>query len=90
MELEAMLFRSLNCTLIGRNTGGYDGSCICFKVRNDFCACYSGDKVLYPDGSQTQRIGIAPDICVERRYQDIVRSTDEILDRAVKYIHDTE
>jgi len=87
MELMSMWLRAIeNVIIIGRNTGGYDGSCKPFLVGPGFGAAYSGDAVFYPDGKQTQRIGIEPDIYVEKTYDGVKRGKDEILERAIDYL----
>jgi len=86
-ELFAMRLRAIeNVTIIGRNSGGYDGSCKPFLIREDFGAAYSADAVFYPNGEQTQRIGIIPDIYVEKSYVGIKRKSDEILERAIELL----
>jgi len=88
MELMSMCFRATGkVTIIGRNTGGYDGCCIPFLIRPDFGGAYSGSAVFYPDGKQTQRIGIVPDIYVKATYEGVKRGKDEILERAITYLN---
>ncbi|MDP2723465.1 MAG: S41 family peptidase [Bacteroidales bacterium] len=87
MELMSMCFRATGkVIIIGRNTGGYDGSCKPFLIRPDFGAAYSGDAVFYPNGTQTQRVGIVPDIYVNATFDGVKRGKDEILDRALQYL----
>jgi len=88
MELKSMWLRSLDAIIIGRNTGGYDGSCTPFLIKDDFGAAYSRDAVFYPDGSQTQRIGIIPDIYVNKTAKGLINGDDEILESAIKYLEE--
>ncbi|HET8963621.1 MAG TPA: S41 family peptidase [Chitinophagales bacterium] len=90
MELQTMCIQSTGrVILIGRNTGGYDGVCVPFLLRSDFGAAYTEDAVFYPDGKQTQRIGIIPDIYVHKNYIGVKRGRDEILERAIEYVKET-
>ena len=45
----------------------------------------SGLGVYYPDGRETQRAGIKPDIYVEPTIEGIRAGKDEVLDRAVMF-----
>ncbi|WP_202806407.1 hypothetical protein [Fibrisoma limi] len=47
---------------------------------------FSGIGVYYPDGLETQRIGIVPDIDVKPTIQGIREGRDELLERAVELI----
>jgi hypothetical protein len=42
-------------------------------------AWFSGASVRWPDGRQTQRIGLQPDVRVEPTAQDIARGKDVVL-----------
>ena len=89
MELQTMCIQSTGkIVLIGRNTGGYDGACAPFLIQPDFGAAYTEDAVFYPDGKQTQRIGIIPDIYVSKTYSGVKRGKDEILERAIQYLNE--
>ena len=46
----------------------------------------SGIGVHYPDGTETQRVGIIPDVLVEPTIQGIKDGKDELLDEAIKII----
>jgi C-terminal processing protease CtpA/Prc len=47
----------------------------------------SGIGVYYPDGKETQRIGIVPDIEIKPTIQGIVTGRDELLDKAIEIIN---
>jgi C-terminal processing protease CtpA/Prc len=86
-EYCAMAWKTVkNCTLIGRNTAGADGNVAEIPLPDKFKILYSGLGVIYPDGSQTQRIGIVPDIYVEQTLEGIKSGKDEILERAIEFI----
>ncbi len=46
----------------------------------------SGLGVYYPDGKETQRIGIVPDIEVKRTIQGVREQRDELLEKAIELI----
>ena len=46
----------------------------------------SGIGVYYPDGTNTQRIGIVPDIWVEPTINGIKQGKDEVLKKAIEII----
>lgn len=46
----------------------------------------SGIGVYYPDGRETQRIGIVPDIEVKPTIKGVKAGKDEVLEYAVEYI----
>ena len=47
----------------------------------------SGIGVLTPDGSETQRIGIVPDIKIEPTIKGIRAGKDEVLEKAIELIN---
>ena len=46
----------------------------------------TGLGVYYPDGRETQCIGIIPDIEVKPTIEGIKQGKDEVLERAIKFI----
>ena len=46
----------------------------------------SGIGVYYPDGRETQRVGIVPDVAVQPTLRGIREGRDEVLERAVHLI----
>jgi carboxyl-terminal processing protease len=49
----------------------------------------SGLGVYYPDGRITQRVGIIPDIEVKSSIEGIKRGKDELLEKAIETIHES-
>jgi C-terminal processing protease CtpA/Prc len=47
----------------------------------------SGVGIYYPDGTQTQRIGIMPDILIEPTIEGIRQGRDELLEKAIELIN---
>lgn len=90
MEFNTMCLQATGkVVIIGRNSGGYDGACRPFFIQHDFGAAYSEDAVLYPNGKQIQRVGVTPDIYVNKTYETIKKGKDEILEQAIQYLNDT-
>ncbi len=46
----------------------------------------SGIGVYYPDGSETQRVGIVPDIEVKPTIEGLKAGRDEVLEKAIEII----
>ncbi|WP_206367765.1 hypothetical protein [Sphingobacterium chungjuense] len=46
----------------------------------------SGIGVYYPDGTETQRVGVAPDIEVKPTIDGIKAGRDELLEKAIELI----
>ncbi|MRX66407.1 C-terminal processing protease CtpA/Prc, contains a PDZ domain [Flavobacterium resistens] len=85
-EWTAMCFQTAgNTTIIGSQTAGADGNVTELDFKG-FHTRYSGIGVYYPDGRETQRIGIVPDIEVKPTIKGIQEGKDEVLDRALAFI----
>jgi len=48
----------------------------------------SGSGVYYPDGTETQRVGIVPDIEVKPTIEGIKNGKDELLEKAIEIINE--
>jgi C-terminal processing protease CtpA/Prc len=73
-------------TTIGSQTAGVDGNVSLITFPGNYSLHMSGLGVYYPDGKETQRIGIVPDIEVKPTIKGIQEHKDEVLDRAFKYL----
>lgn len=73
-------------TTIGSQTAGADGNVSLITFPGNYSLHMSGLGVYYPDGKETQRIGIVPDIEVKPTIKGIQEHKDEVLDRAFKYL----
>ncbi|MGG5208541.1 S41 family peptidase [Chryseobacterium sp. MIQD13] len=80
-----MLKQHPNVKVIGSNTSGANGDVIRFKIA-DLDTCFTGLGAYYPDGRETQRIGIVPDIIIKPTVKGIQEGKDEVLERALDYI----
>jgi C-terminal processing protease CtpA/Prc len=84
-ETTTMMFKQHpKAKVIGSNTSGANGDVIRFKIA-DLDTCFTGLGAYYPDGRETQRIGILPDIIIKPTITGIKEGKDEVLERALKY-----
>lgn len=90
-EYTAMAFRaSPNCTIIGSTTAGADGNVSRIGLPGAMGSMISGIGVHYPDGSETQRIGIVPDVEIKPTIEGIKNGRDELLEKAIELINKTK
>jgi C-terminal processing protease CtpA/Prc len=73
-------------TLIGSQTAGADGNASFVYLPGKISAVFTGLGTFYPDGRQTQRIGIVPDIECRPTIAGIRAGRDEVLERALRFI----
>jgi len=86
-EYTAMAFRAGdNTTVIGSTTAGADGNISKILLPGGLRTIISGIGVYYPNGGETQRIGIVPDIEVKPTLKGIKEGRDELLERAQAFI----
>jgi C-terminal processing protease CtpA/Prc len=87
-EFHTMAYRvNPNSTVIGSTTAGADGNVSQFYLPGGISTMISGIGVYYPDGKETQRIGIVPDIELKPTIQGIKEGKDELLDKAIEIIN---
>jgi C-terminal processing protease CtpA/Prc len=87
-EYTAMAFRAgKNTTIIGSTTAGADGNVSTIFLPGGLRTMISGIGVYYPNGKETQRIGIVSDIIVEPTIEGIKNRKDEILEKAIEVIY---
>lgn len=86
-EYTAMAFRAGdNTTIIGSTTAGADGNVSAIYLPGGLRTMISGIGVYYPDGTETQKIGIVPDIVVSPTIAGIRSGKDEVLQKAIELI----
>ncbi|MBO0323651.1 peptidase S41 [Muricauda sp. CAU 1633] len=86
-EYTSMAFRAGdNTTIIGSTTAGADGNVSTIYLPGGMRTNISGIGVYYPDGEETQRIGIVPDIEVHPTVEGIREGKDELLEKAIEII----
>lgn len=86
-EYCAMAFRiAPNAKVIGSTTAGADGNVSKIMLPGRVLTAMSGIGVYYPDGTETQRIGIVPDVVIKPTIAGIAKNRDELLEEAIKMI----
>lgn len=86
-EYTTMAFRAGdNTTIVGSTTAGADGNVSRIALPGGLSTMISGIGVYYPDGTETQRIGIVPDIEVRPTINGIKEGRDELLEKALEEI----
>ncbi len=72
-----------NVVGIGSQTSGADGNVSTIIFPGNYKTYMTGIGVYYPDGTETQRIGIVPDIVVKPTIAGIKAGKDEVLERGI-------
>ncbi len=86
-EYTAMAFRAgENTTIIGSTTAGADGNVSKIFLPGGLRTMISGIGVYYPNGAETQRVGIVPDVEVKPTIAGVKAGRDELLEKAVELI----
>lgn len=73
-----------NVIVIGSQTAGADGGYIEIPLPGGYLGTMTGQGIYYPDGRETQRIGIVPDVVVRPTIRGIQAGRDEVLERAIE------
>ena len=77
---------ALNSKVFGSQTAGADGNVSEFVLPGNISSKISGIGVYYPDGAETQRIGIIPDYEIKPTIKGLRKGKDEVLEASIKYI----
>jgi C-terminal processing protease CtpA/Prc len=86
-EFHAMAYRAYpNATVVGSTTAGADGNVSEIYLPGNIMSWISGIGVYYPDGQETQRFGIVPDVFVQPTIRGIREGRDEVLEKAIQLI----
>jgi len=86
-EYTAMALRTApNVTIIGSTTAGADGNISEIVLPGNIRTAISGIGVYYPDGKETQRIGIVPDYEIYPTVEGVKKEKDEVLEMAMAMI----
>jgi C-terminal processing protease CtpA/Prc len=87
-EFHAMAYRvHPNAVVIGSTTAGADGDVSPIELPGGISTGISGIGVYYPDGKETQRIGIVPDIEIKPTIKGIKEGRDELMEKAIEVIN---
>ncbi|KAA0129566.1 hypothetical protein FY557_04510 [Chryseobacterium sp. SN22] len=86
-EMWAMVFKKIpNVIFVGSQTAGADGNKTSIKLTDGHKIIFSGLGIYYPDGGETQRIGIKPDVVVRPTVESTRNKEDLLLLRALELI----
>ena len=77
-----------NVTIMGENSVGSDGDVAYLPLPGGISMMFTSQGIYTPDGGQTQRIGLTPDIEVHPTIEGIKEGRDELLEAAVAYIQE--
>ncbi|TDQ11828.1 S41 family peptidase [Pedobacter metabolipauper] len=88
-ELTAMALRAgPNTIIVGSQTAGADGSVgLPVSFPGGQSVGFTQIGVYYPNGKETQRIGIVPNVKVKPTIQGIKEDRDEILEKAISLVN---
>lgn len=87
-EYHSMAFRKApKAIVIGSTTAGADGNVSQFYLPGGIMTMISGIGVYYPDGTETQGIGIIPDIEIKSTIKGTIAGKDEVLEKAIEIIN---
>ncbi|MBS1495237.1 MAG: peptidase S41 [Bacteroidetes bacterium] len=87
-EYHTMAFRTApNSKIIGSTTAGADGNVSNITLPGGIKTMISGIGILTPDGKETQRIGIVPDIEIKQTIKGFREGRDELLEKAIELIN---
>jgi len=89
-EWFTMMLRQFNgnTTVIGSQTAGADGDVKRIILPGAYEFSFTGNGIFYPDGKETQRIGIIPDLYFKASAKDLSGEADAHLQRAVKFVRE--
>jgi hypothetical protein len=86
-EYTAMAFRAAGTAVVlGSTTAGADGNVSLVMLPGNIRTGISGIGVYYPDGKETQRVGIIPDVEVKPTIKGIREGRDELLEKGIEII----
>ncbi|MDR2236764.1 MAG: peptidase S41 [Chryseobacterium sp.] len=86
-EYHTMAFRTApNSKVFGSTTAGADGNVSRILLPGNISTMISGIGIYYPNGKETQRIGIVPDVEIKPTVEGIKNNKDEVLDKALAWI----
>ena len=78
---------SPNVIVIGSKTSGADGNYSSIVLPGGILTWFSGKGVYYPDGSETQRVGVKIDLKVYPTIKGIKAGRDELVEKAIEIIN---
>ncbi len=89
-EYSSMLLQTGdNVVTVGNQTAGADGDITIIQFMG-FGTYMTSIGVFYPDGTESQRVGVKIDIEVKPTIQGILLGKDEVLEKAIDYINNSK
>ncbi len=87
-EYTTMAFQAApGCVVVGSQTAGADGDVVMLLLPGGIRTLISGLGVFYPDGTNTQRVGVRIDHYVTPTVEGIRAGRDELLEKALEIIN---
>lgn len=87
-EYTAMALQCIpGCILIGNYTAGADGNISGIYFPGGIYTFFTALGVFYPDGTETQKIGVKPNYIVLPTINGIQENRDELIEKALFYIY---
>lgn len=84
-EFTIMAFQTADQVItVGNQTASADGDVVVFDYLGTYKTAMSGNGVLYPDGSETQRKGIKIDVVIHPTIKGLQQGRDEVLEKAIE------
>ena len=88
-EFHAMAFQTApRAKVFGSTTAGADGNLTFIALPGGVGTGISGIGVYYPDGRETQRVGIIPDVEIKPTIKGFREGRDEVLEKAILWINE--
>jgi C-terminal processing protease CtpA/Prc len=86
-EFMSMIFkRAPNALMMGSNTAGADGAVTVIGLPGNISVNFTWFGMYWPDGSETQKVGLKPDIVFYPTIKGYQQKKDELLDNAIQYL----
>ncbi|ROR28202.1 peptidase S41-like protein [Mobilisporobacter senegalensis] len=86
-EFTVMSLRNApEAVVIGNSSVGADGNVVYFELPGNITTSMTGLSVFYPDGRQTQRVGLEPDIYLMPTVEGVKEGRDELMEKAISMI----
>ncbi len=86
-EFTAMAFRQApQSKVVGSMTAGADGNVVPIILPGNIRTSISSLGIYNPDETETQRVGIVPDVLIQPTIKGIMEGKDEVLEKAIQLI----
>lgn len=86
-EFFAMHLQAISGAItVGSQTAGADGNVVLVTMPDNMSFYFSGLKILYPDGTDTQRVGVRVDYEVKPTIEGLQTGGDEVLEYALSLV----